>query len=478
MKRKKYVIISVLVAAVVVYSSSLHAQWSADTKISVQDSAASLNENMGQCLAVSGDSVHALWWDKNADSTSVFYRHSFDGGVTWSVTAHLGGIVNSIVDFPCIAVSGATVHIAWRNMINGTSTTYYKRSLDGGNTWGANISLGTWYWWPSLTCDGQKVFIALNDSHPNNTEVYCRRSTDNGTTWDTVVHQISNATGRSEDPSIAASSGCVHLVWNDNRTGIMQTWYRHSFDNGVTWGAETQLTNAPLFSYCPMIIATIGYVDVVRADRDASNNFHIMYKRSLDSGMTWSSEQELSNNGTSSGYPVIKRDGENVHVVWWDFSGDLKYCHSSDGGVTWGSAQSLVTYAANKPTEPFIALSATMLHVIWLDSREGHPEVYYKNTKTQASVRMVNSLLNLIEISPNPASQNATLKIGVAQHLEDVKINFYDAAGRLLSMQNIGALNEGILSIPLLLPQISGIAFLRITSGSDVIGTGKILLTR
>jgi len=478
MKPTNYIIFVIFTAFFAGAATESFAQWSADTKISVSDTNAVLSENADICLAASGDSVHAVWWDTKNDSTAIFYRHSYDGGITWASPKRITSPSKS-VDLPSIAISGSMVHVSYRN--NADSGSYYIRSSDGGNTWGNPVSLGTYYFWPSIAASGSNVFIGFNSSISGNSEVYFRRSTDNGSTW-SQTFQISNALKRSEDQSLSASGSYIHFVWNDNRTGIMQTWYRRSSDNGITWGPETQLTNAALFAYFPMVNAQGANIDVVRGDRDAANNFHIMYTHSIDFGSTWSTEQELSNNATSSAYPVVKRDGQNVHALWYDFNDDMYYRRSTDGGVTWEAAQSLVS-AANKPAKPFIAISGPTLHVIWIDKREGHPEVYYKryvsvDTTTQASVSPANGLVNLLEITPNPVSNYATLKLSVLSHLEDVKINFYDAAGRLSQTQLVGGLNEGLQSIPLILPQISGIAFLRIIAKGMVIGTSDMIIVR
>jgi hypothetical protein len=693
MKHTIYVIFAIF-AALLFGATSSQAQWTADTKLSVTDTNAMLSENADICLAASGDSVHVVWWDTKKDSSAIYYRHSYDGGITWSAPMRITPFTKS-VDFPSIAISGSVVHVAWRD--NSDSGSYYIHSTDGGNTWGSSISLGTYYFWPSIAASGSNAYMTFNSSITGNSEVYFRRSTDNGTTWNPTF-QISNAPNRSEDQSISASGSYIDMVWNDNRTGIMQAWYRRSSDNGVTWGPETQLSNALKFSYFPMVNASGKYVDVVRGDRDSTNLFHIKYMQSSDSGTTWSPEIELSNNSTGSAYPVIKRDGLNVHVVWWDFNSDLFYRNSTDGGVTWSSIQSLVSYS-NKPSKPFIEISGPVLHVIWIDAREGHSEVYYKRnptgnpiakssgkfsapatvdfgdvkvggvkdttitlqntgastlnilgyslvnpdsgfmiidtsvhqiaaqgsttirlrfnaikaqsysgtitvttdesgngthqiqltglgvnsnimfgesqvdfgnvdtgstvqktftlksvgtlsatidsleikgssefaiTPTQlpltikpggidsitisfsphqlgpaqadvllkisnaswalgahltgngipkkdttlSSVQIKNALLSLLEVTPNPALKNAVLKLATTRNLENVNITFYNSAGQLLSSQHIGSLGEGMQNISLVLPQISGIAFLRILSGGELIGTAEIAIVR
>ena len=201
---------------------------------------------MGQCLAVSGDSVHAVWWDNSSEGGSMWYAHSFDGGTTWSTPLQLDGASRG-ADFCSIAVSGASVHVAYRDTTGGDTISFYQRSVDGGITWGTarfarQILLVALDYMRGL--NGFRRAQRLPRPNRYQLRSWFRRSTDNGTTWDSTF-RISNAPGRSEDPSITAADGYVYLAWNDNRidSNIMQTWYRRSTDNGVTWGPETQRTH-------------------------------------------------------------------------------------------------------------------------------------------------------------------------------------------------------------------------------------------
>ncbi len=688
--------------ALLLFPTGLLAQWSTEQRLSTLDTSAGLNENMGQCLAVSGDSIHVVWTNTKAGDHGVYYKHSFDGGLTWTGETKLTGATSN-ADLPSIAASGNTVHIMWRDTIGAQNVNYYIRSLDGGKTWGPKVFFGNWYWWPSITCAGNMVFVALNSNTPGNTEVWFQRSTDNGTTWDSVK-RISNALGRSEDPSISASDGHVYLVWNDNRDSTntvpkqaqMKAYARVSSDNGVTWGPETLWNNPPSKSYFPFVHASGANVDFVWGD--LRTTYQVFYKHSSDHGATWSAEQPLT-SGNGGDYPVVTRNGFDVYAEWFLFGSNagITYRHSSDGGTTWDTPVALVSGAGN-PGSPFIFANGSTLHTIWLDQRDGYHAVYYKRTVPEttttgrfttptyivsfgqvkvnatrfdtitihnagdatlhmlnysiaqsastykfavplpyvipaggsasiivqfsplqpiaypatlvietdeaassfdsivllgtgvlvvskievnpttlnfgdvdsgassmkqfsitntggilatintlsitnspmfsvstttvpltlgigetdtivvlfkptesgastgfltigttdgsqpqillhgvgvgkkdtisggALVRYSTSLVSLLEVSPNPASTNATLKLGATKQLEDVKLSFYDAAARLIRTQDVGSLGEGIQNIPLLLPTMSGVAFVRVTSAGEAIGTVAVAI--
>jgi len=379
-----------LFAILVALPMSLSAQWSQDQKLSTLDTSAGLNENMGQCLAVSGDSIHVVWTNTLSGARGVYYKHSFDGGLTWTGETKLTGPTCD-ADLPSIAVSGSTVHIMWRDTIGAQNVNYYIRSLDGGNTWEPKVFFGNWYWWPSITCSGSMVFVALNSSTPGNTEVWFQRSMDNGTTWDSVK-RISNALGRSEDPSISVSDGHVYLVWNDNRDSVngapkMQAYGRISSDNGVTWGPETLWNNPPSKSYFPFVHASGPNVDF--AWGDLRGVYQLYYKHSTDYGATWSAEQQVSPGTAGGDYPVVTRNGSDVYVEWFLFGGGaVTYRHSGDGGNTWDASVDLVSGASN-PGSPFMVASGSTLHTIWLDQRDGYHAVYYKRNPPMTSTKFV-----------------------------------------------------------------------------------------
>ncbi len=379
----KHLVISAALIFGVVFavSQSAMAQWEPDQRISRGDSGVTLNENMGQCLAASGDSIHLVWCNPHSNGAHIFYRHSFDGGATWAADLPIAGTPAN-TGFPSISVSGPMVHVAFRDTTGSVYTSYYVRSTDAGMTWQPMISLGVYFWWPSITSFGNVVYVALNDNHPGNTEVYFRRSVDNGMTWDTV-QQISNALGRSEDPSITASGSYVYMAWNDNRTGIMQTWYRSSSDNGLTWGPETQRSHAATFAYFPMIHAVGPNVDIANGER-LGNTYQIFFMHSPDFGATWAPEQQVTFGTGTAAYPTIARNDHSVDMVYSSFGANAAYINSTDGGLTW-SAPDAIASAANKPGSTFIVKVGDTNHIIWLDSRNGFPAVYYKRSKIHSS---------------------------------------------------------------------------------------------
>ena len=76
----------------------------------------------------------------------------------------------------------------------------------------------------------------------------------------------------------------MDLVWFDERDGNTEIYYNRSNDKGVTWGADTRLTNNAARSTDPCVAVSGSNVHVAWTDaRDNSptysGNFEIYYKR-------------------------------------------------------------------------------------------------------------------------------------------------------------------------------------------------------
>src|SRR3989339_161735 len=375
----------ILLFIILFFYTNVNAQWEPDRKLSTGTDPASLNENMGKCIAVYGNVIHVVWYQSTSGS-GIYYKRSSDAGITWGSDIRLTAVPSSS-DYPSIAVSGNMLHIAYRDSTTSDRTSNYIRSTNGGNTWESPVSLGNYLFGPSISVSGTIVYVALNSYSTGNSEIWFRRSTNNGTTWEPAF-QISNASGRSEMPSIAAGGALVHIAWNDTRTDTMQTFYRRSTDEGVTWESEVQRTNSTVSAHSPSLSLTGSDVDLVWADLRNGNN-EIYHLHSTDFGSSWGAEERLSNDLSTSLNPNIIRSGSNVHLIWAGLG--LLFRFSGNSGVTWNNQVKLVNESSS-PILPFVAVTGQVVHLIWTDHRDGYNAVYYKRNPTGNAGSQDNSI--------------------------------------------------------------------------------------
>lgn len=117
---------------------------------------------------------------------------------------------------------------------------------------------------------------------------------------------------------IASSGDTVHVVWSDNRVGgNYEIFYKRSTDGGLTWGADTRISNNVYFSTNPSISGSIVIV-VWDDDRDGSGNKEIYYNRSSNAGTSWGTDTRLTNDPAASENACVSISGSLVFVTWAD----------------------------------------------------------------------------------------------------------------------------------------------------------------
>ena len=246
-------------------------------------------------VAVSGNYVHVAWIDRRPGNQEIYYKRSTDNGANWGADTRLTNDAD-MSWFPSVAVSGSNVHMVWQDYRNNNYEVYYKRSQDNGATWGADTRLtnsAAWSWYPAAAVSGSSVHVVWFDSTPGNWEIYYKRSTDGGTTWGADT-RLTNTPLGSTFPSVAASGSNVHVTWMDSLGGRNhEIYYKRSPDGGATWSADVRLTNDPASSYYPSVAASGARVHVVWSD-DRNGNYELYYKRNPTGNIGIEEEKSVS----------------------------------------------------------------------------------------------------------------------------------------------------------------------------------------
>lgn len=227
--------------------------------------------------------THVVWhdfkWDGLRYSWNIFYKRSTDGGVSWQPDQRLTSYPATSGP-PSVAVSGASVHVVWYDLRTGNAEIFYRRSTDGGATWQADTALtndpaGSYL--PSIAVASNMIHVSWFDERDGNKELYYKRSLDDGLTWGPDV-RLTNDPADSYRPSVAVSGNNVHLAWYDNRDGNTEIFYKRSTDNGASWSPDTSLTNDANDSFYPSVALAGTKVHLVWTD-NRDGNQEIYYKR-------------------------------------------------------------------------------------------------------------------------------------------------------------------------------------------------------
>jgi hypothetical protein len=186
-------------------------------------------------------------------------------------------------------------------------------------------------------------------------------------------------------PAVAIDSGDgVHIVWQDDTSGIAEICYKRSLDGGATWSTNKILTwNSGASEYPAIAADSYDYIHVVWQD-DTPGNLEIYYVKSEDRGATWSVPRRLTWTSGSGEHPAIAVDSsDRIHIAWQDDKtgvAEVYYRQSTDGGTNW-SAVTRLTWTSGVSGYPDMAAgSGSSVFLVWHDDTPGHQEVYFKRS--------------------------------------------------------------------------------------------------
>lgn len=175
----------------------------------------------------------------------------------------------------------------------------------------------------------------------------------------------------------------IHVVWNDDREGNHEIYYRRSMNQGQNWEPEIRLTNNSTGDlFAAIAVDTFGFVHVIYFE--GSGFFRTpYYQRSTDGGATWETPVAMTSAYRGGDPPSIAVDKNNgVHVVWTNVASVLgpyriMYRRSTDRGTTWQTEVIIDSteddgYGNTKdPLDPSIATDDNgRVHIMW-------QEMYY-----------------------------------------------------------------------------------------------------
>ena len=315
-------------------------------------------------IASHGDNVYMVWQENNPDpldrnnnvnnniqynnndnyrNYDIYIKKSTDGGLTFSKEINLSNNPG-FSEHPQIAISGNNVYVAWIDEASSSSTTknqeiYFRKSIDGGNTFDKIINL----------------------SNSSNADSYNLEITAAGNNVYAVWQDTTLPTADVETSSIGGSGGDINADNNSDRSSIStdensSILFRASTDDGNTFKKIKSLSNSAFKSY-PKIAAfensayvvwNVGIIGDSNSEDNNANNINngIFFTKSFDSGDSFSDTIKLNSNRNSIGESQIAAYGNNVYVVWGGnpddkVVGDIFFVKSTDNGNRFAKAVSL-----------------------------------------------------------------------------------------------------------------------------------------
>ena len=372
--------------------------------------------SFGPRIAVgSNGNVNVVWEVLNSSTQDIMFSRSTDGGASFSAPMNLSNGLAGPSSPQIAADASGNLYVVWENDVSPLGI-FFSRSTDGGVTFSlpAEISLNTQgSITPQLAVDSTgNVSVVWEDDMSGISDVSFAHSSDSGATFSVPI-SLSNNVGNSVSPQIALdSTGNIDVTWNNDSPGSFNIFFSRSADKGTTFSAPKNVSSSFGQAGNPQVATdSAGNINLVWSDNlPPASETDIYFSRSTDGGKTFSSPQNLSNDSGFSDNPWLTIDAaNNIDVAWEDRTPgnkDIFFSRSTDSGATFSTPFNLSNDSGMSIAVQMAADKLGNLNVTWQDSTPGPSQIFFSRlagtvTQNQPPVAVAAATLTIACAGPN-----------------------------------------------------------------------------
>jgi hypothetical protein len=398
--------------------------WMKDTRLT-----SSSGDSTKPIIAVSSNTVHVVWSDNRNGHYEIYYKNSTDNGLNWGSDTRLTTTSYDQLD-PKIAISGNNIHLVWYEDYKGRS--FYRNSTDNGNSWGSITSwdkssyppcspMGDGIMFPDIAVDGNNVYISAFALGPS--DIIFKRSTDNGNSWSNWIFVDTNPSGWYGYNAVDTDGNLVHILWELDASSGDFLYHFYSYDNGDNWTPDGDnpivVVDATANGYWMGGFSTsMNGNEYVIAYNLFDMDYIIpagTYKKTWHEMFGWIGTSTVN---SESDWCV---DVNKNHVVCCieDINNHLQIYSSSYGQITDYPSDSI---------HPSTVSSGNIVHVVWVDNRDGNNEIYYSQRGLLTDLIIDKSDIQFAPSSPVINDTTVFINVSVFSYgkaSSNVKIKYY-----------------------------------------------------
>jgi hypothetical protein len=237
------------------------------------------------------------------------------------------------------------------------------------------------------------------------------------------VSETNNLTQNEDDsvyPQISSSSENIYIVWQESvgnyGTRNYDIFFKKSNDSGETFGSPINLSNNTGFSEHPQIASVGNIIYIVWVD-DSSGEREIMFCKSSDSGKTFSNSAIVSQNSIGPYHVELAAEGQSVYIVWNSFDEEMRniilLSKSDDAGKTFSELMEIGI--GGMETFPKIAADADEYFVTWDKENDKDTEILF--IKAHKNYDKIHNVTNLSKLNDEGIDGGETQVAANADHV-------------------------------------------------------------
>lgn len=287
---------------------------------------------------------------------------------------------SSFTAHPALAWSGEAYGLVYTEGTNTAAEIYFQK-LDGhGNLLGSRQRVSQASGssnWPDIVWNGSAFGIAWTDDRDGEDDIYFRLVDADGVPLG-PEQRITVDPGRQQSAILKWSGSEFGLAWTDFRHGKREVYFRRLTADGETLGSEVRVTDDVHDSAWPDLASNgTGWAVVWQDDR--AGDYEVFFRRLDEKGSALGPEVRITDAAGFSGYPSVDWNGYQYGLSWHDGRAGASTVYftavnaagektAGDLKVSSGSGQSMFTTALwNGKTYAFS----------WRDDRDGNTELYF-----------------------------------------------------------------------------------------------------
>lgn len=173
---------------------------------------------------------------------------------------------------------------------------------------------------PQFSVSDNTIYAAwISNVDPKNSEILFKKVNNNSKSFPDIIN-ISNTTGISNLVKLSSIEDNVYIIWEDKQADKWRLLFSKSDNNGIKFGTITNLSNDTGNVHLHDLSSSGNNIFVLWAANEniSSSNKEIFFRKSNDSGDSFSDVLNLSNDNDDSLDPhmVINQNGSIIYIVW------------------------------------------------------------------------------------------------------------------------------------------------------------------